>query len=137
MQADTAWDEALRLRMFPHTTLSGRANLYVMPNLDAANIAYNIVRVMTDGVSIGPILMGVNRSAHILTPASTVRRIVNMTAVAAVDAQIRAAQGSGSWASPWPRRRHRRTTRSSATGRWRRSPPPCARPAAWPPTRWE
>jgi malate dehydrogenase (oxaloacetate-decarboxylating)(NADP+) len=65
-----------------------------MPNLDAANIAYNIVRVMTDGVSIGPILMGVNRSAHILTPASTVRRIVNMTAVAAVDAQIRAAQGS-------------------------------------------
>jgi malate dehydrogenase (oxaloacetate-decarboxylating)(NADP+) len=65
-----------------------------MPNLDAANIAYNIVRVMTDGVSIGPILMGVNRSAHILTPASTVRRIVNMTAVAAVDAQIRAAQGN-------------------------------------------
>jgi malate dehydrogenase (oxaloacetate-decarboxylating)(NADP+) len=94
MQADTAWDEALRQRMFPHTTLSGRANLFVMPNLDAANIAYNIVRVMTDGVSIGPILMGVNRSAHILTPASTVRRIVNMTAVAAVDAQIRAAQGS-------------------------------------------
>ncbi|CAM5569663.1 NADP-dependent malic enzyme OS=Rhodanobacter lindaniclasticus OX=75310 GN=B1991_03250 PE=3 SV=1 [Rhodanobacter lindaniclasticus] len=94
MQADTAWDEVLRQRMFPHTTLSGRANLFVMPNLDAANIAYNIVRVMTDGVSIGPILMGVNRSAHILTPASTVRRIVNMTAVAAVDAQIRAAQGS-------------------------------------------
>ncbi len=93
MQADTAWDEALRLRMFPHTTLSGRANLFVMPNLDAANIAYNIVRVMTDGVAIGPILMGLNKSAHILTPASTPRRVVNMTAVAAVDAQIRAAQG--------------------------------------------
>lgn len=93
MQADTAWDEALRQRMFPHTTLSGRANLFVMPNLDAANIAYNIVRVMTDGVAIGPILMGVDKSAHILTPASSVRRIVNMTAVAAVDAQIRAAQG--------------------------------------------
>ncbi|OOG57076.1 NADP-dependent malic enzyme [Rhodanobacter sp. B05] len=93
MQADTAWDEALRQRMFPHTTLSGRANLFVMPNLDAANIAYNIVRVMTDGVAIGPILMGVDKSAHILTPASTARRIVNMTAVAAVDAQIRAAQG--------------------------------------------
>jgi malate dehydrogenase (oxaloacetate-decarboxylating)(NADP+) len=92
MQADTAWDEALRQRMFPHTTLSGRANLFVMPNLDAANIAYNIVRVMTDGVAIGPILMGVDKSAHILTPASTARRIVNMTAVAAVDAQIRAAQ---------------------------------------------
>ncbi len=94
MQADTAWDEALRKRMFPRTTLSGRANLFVMPNMDAANIAYNIVRVMTDGVAIGPILMGVDKAAHILTPASTVRRIVNMTAVAAVDAQIRAAQGS-------------------------------------------
>ncbi|HZX69834.1 MAG TPA: NADP-dependent malic enzyme [Rhodanobacter sp.] len=93
MQADTAWDEALRLRLFPRTTLSGRANLFVMPNMDAANIAYNIVRVMTDGVAIGPILMGVDKSAHILTPASSVRRIVNMTAVAAVDAQIRAAQG--------------------------------------------
>jgi malate dehydrogenase (oxaloacetate-decarboxylating)(NADP+) len=93
MQADTAWDEALRQRMFPHTTLSGRANLFVMPNMDAANIAYNIVRVMTDGVAIGPILMGVDKSAHILTPASSARRIVNMTAVAAVDAQIRATQG--------------------------------------------
>jgi malate dehydrogenase (oxaloacetate-decarboxylating)(NADP+) len=93
MQADTAWDEALRQRMFPHTTLSGRANLFVMPNLDAANITYNMVRVMTDGVAIGPILMGVDKSAHILTPASTARRVVNMTAVAAVDAQIRAAQG--------------------------------------------
>ncbi|MDE1894065.1 MAG: NADP-dependent malic enzyme [Xanthomonadaceae bacterium] len=91
MQADTAWDEALRQRMFPHTTLSGRANLFVMPNLDAANIAYNMVRVMTDGVAIGPILMGLDKSAHILTPASSVRRVVNMTAVAAVDAQIRAA----------------------------------------------
>ncbi|MFK2902791.1 NADP-dependent malic enzyme [Dyella ginsengisoli] len=93
MQADTAWDEALRQRMFPHTTLSGRANLFVMPNLDAANITYNMVRVMTDGVAIGPILMGVDKAAHILTPASTARRVVNMTAVAAVDAQIRAAQG--------------------------------------------
>ena len=92
MQADTAWDEALRQRMFPHTTLTGRANLFVMPNLDAANITYNMVRVMTDGVAIGPILMGVDKSAHILTPASTARRVVNMTAVAAVDAQIRAAQ---------------------------------------------
>ncbi|MFA6229957.1 MAG: NADP-dependent malic enzyme [Rhodanobacter sp.] len=92
MQADTAWDEVLRQRMFPHTTLSGRANLFVMPNLDAANIAYNMVRVMTDGVAIGPILMGLDKSAHILTPASSARRVVNMTAVAAVDAQIRAAQ---------------------------------------------
>ncbi len=94
MQADTAWDEVLRQRMFPRTELSGRANLYVMPNLDAANIAYNLVRVMTDGVAIGPILMGVDKPAHILTPAATVRRVVNMTAIAAVDAQIRTAQSS-------------------------------------------
>jgi malate dehydrogenase (oxaloacetate-decarboxylating)(NADP+) len=92
MQADTAWDEALRHRMFPNTTLSGRANLYVLPNLDAANITYNMVRVMTDGVAIGPILMGLDKPAHILTPASTARRVVNMTAIVAVDAQIRAAQ---------------------------------------------
>ncbi|MBD8874187.1 NADP-dependent malic enzyme [Rhodanobacter sp. DHB23] len=90
MQADTAWDEAMRKRVFPGTTLGGRANLFVMPNLDAANIVYNMVRVMTDGVAIGPILMGVNKPAHILTTSSSVRRVVNMTAIAAVDAQIRA-----------------------------------------------
>jgi malate dehydrogenase (oxaloacetate-decarboxylating)(NADP+) len=89
MMADTAWDDGLRKRMFPNTTLSGRANLFVMPNLDAANITYNMVRVMTDGVAIGPILMGLNRPAHILTPASSPRRVVNMTAIAAVEAQIR------------------------------------------------
>lgn len=93
MQADTALDEELRKRMFPGTTLSGRANLFVMPNLDAANIVYNIVRVMTDGVAIGPILMGVDKPVHILTTSSSVRRVVNMTAIAVVDAQIRAARG--------------------------------------------
>ena len=77
--------------MVPGTTLSGRANLLVMPNLDAANIAYNLVRVMTGGVAIGPILMGLDKPAHILTSASTSRRVVNMTAIAAVEAQIRAA----------------------------------------------
>ncbi|MDO1527556.1 NADP-dependent malic enzyme [Fulvimonas sp. R45] len=92
MQADTAWDEALRRRIFPNSTLTGRANLFVLPNLDAANIVYNMVRVMTDGVAIGPILMGVDKPAHILTSASSVRRVVNMTAIAAVDAQIRAAR---------------------------------------------
>ncbi|WP_426701916.1 NADP-dependent malic enzyme [Rhodanobacter sp. Col0626] len=92
MQADTAWDETLRHRIFPNTTLEGRANLFVMPNLDAANISYNMIRVMTDGVAIGPILMGIDKPAHILTPASSARRVVNMTAIAAVDAQIRAAQ---------------------------------------------
>jgi malate dehydrogenase (oxaloacetate-decarboxylating)(NADP+) len=92
MQGDTAWDEDLRFRMFPNSRLKGRANLFVMPNLDAANIVYNMVRVMTDGVAIGPILMGLDKPAHILTPASTPRRVVNLTAIAAVDAQIRAAR---------------------------------------------
>ena len=92
MQGDTAWDEVLRKRMMPHTTLSGRANLFVLPNIDAANITYNMVRVMTDGVAIGPILMGISKPVHILTSSATPRRVVNMTAIAAVDAQIRAQQ---------------------------------------------
>ncbi|UGB38357.1 NADP-dependent malic enzyme [Frateuria soli] len=102
MQADTAWDEALRQRIFPNSTLAGRANLFVLPNLDAANIVYNMVKVMSGGVAIGPILMGVDKSAHILTPASTVRRVVNMTALAAVDAQLRGAgrtTGAEAWRS--------------------------------------
>ncbi|RRN55646.1 NADP-dependent malic enzyme [Pseudoxanthomonas sp. SGNA-20] len=89
MQADTAWDELLRGKIMPNSTLKGRANLFVMPNLEAANIAYNLVRVFTDGVAIGPILMGISKPVHILTTSATPRRILNMTAIAAVDAQIR------------------------------------------------
>ena len=89
MQGDTAWDEILRNRIMPGSTLSGRANLFVLPNLDAANIAYNMVRVVTDGVAIGPILMGISKPVHILTTSATPRRVINMTAIAAVDAQIR------------------------------------------------
>ena len=63
-----------------------------MPNLDAANIGYNLIRVATGGVAIGPILMGLDKPAHVLTPAATPRRVVNMTAIAAVDAQLRAAR---------------------------------------------
>jgi malate dehydrogenase (oxaloacetate-decarboxylating)(NADP+) len=92
MQGDTAWEEALRRKMMPNTTLSGRANLFVLPNIDAANITYNMVRVMTDGVAIGPILMGISKPVHILTSSATPRRVVNMTAIAAADAQIRAQQ---------------------------------------------
>jgi len=92
MMADTAWHAHLRHQIFPNTTLSGRANLFVLPNLDAANITYNMVRVMTDGVAIGPILMGLDQPAHILTPASTPRRVINMTAIAAVEAQLRKQQ---------------------------------------------
>ena len=92
MMADTAWNEELRNRIFPGNKLTGRANLFVMPNLDAANIVYNLIKVMTEGVALGPILMGLDQPAHILTPAATPRRVVNMTAIAAVDAQIRAHQ---------------------------------------------
>ena len=91
MQADVALTPALREKLFPNSRLQDKANVFVFPNLDAANIAYNMTRMLSDGVVIGPILMGVAKPAHILMPQSTVRRVVNMTAVACVEAQIRAA----------------------------------------------
>jgi malate dehydrogenase (oxaloacetate-decarboxylating)(NADP+) len=91
MQADVALTPELRNKLFPNSRLEGNANVFVFPNLDAANIAYNMTRMLSDGVVIGPILMGMAKPAHILMPQSTVRRIVNMSAVACVEAQIRAA----------------------------------------------
>ena len=90
MQADLALNPELRMRVFPNSRLSGRANMFVFPNLAAANTSFNMSRVMCDGVVIGPILMGVAKPAHVLTPQATVRRVVNMSAIACVDAQIRA-----------------------------------------------
>ena len=90
MQADVALDPELRARVFPNSRLTGRANVFVFPNLAAANSAFNITRSMSDGVVIGPILMGVAKPAHVLTPQATVRRVVNMSAIACVEAQIRA-----------------------------------------------
>jgi malate dehydrogenase (oxaloacetate-decarboxylating)(NADP+) len=90
MHADVAMQEDIRSRMFPNSRLTGRANLLVFPNLDAANAAYNLVRVMADGVGVGPILMGLAHPAHVLTSSATVRRVVNMSVIAAVNAQIRA-----------------------------------------------
>jgi malate dehydrogenase (oxaloacetate-decarboxylating)(NADP+) len=90
MQADVALDPDLRSRVFPNSRLTGRANVFVFPNLAAANAAFNITRSMSDGVVIGPILMGVAKPAHVLTPQATVRRVVNMSAIACVEAQIRA-----------------------------------------------
>ncbi len=88
MQADLALDENLRKQIFPETTLSGTANLLVMPNVEAANISYNLMRVhATNGITVGPILMGLNKAVHLVTPISTVRRIVNVVALTAVDAQ--------------------------------------------------
>src|SRR4249919_2270787 len=94
MHADVALSEEIRNRVFPNSRMSGSANLLVLPNLDAANSAYNLTRVMTDGIGIGPVLMGMGKPAHVLTPGSTVRRVVNMTAIAAVEAQIRSLRGA-------------------------------------------
>jgi malate dehydrogenase (oxaloacetate-decarboxylating)(NADP+) len=86
MQGDAALDEALRVRAFPNSRLKGPANLLVMPNLDAANIAFNLLKVAAgDGITIGPILLGCAKPVHILSSSSTVRRIVNMTALTVVD----------------------------------------------------
>ncbi|HXS73158.1 MAG TPA: NADP-dependent malic enzyme [Rhodanobacteraceae bacterium] len=90
MQADLALNPELRARVFPNSRLAGRANVFVFPNLEAANTAFNMSRVMCDGVVLGPILMGVAKPAHVLTPQATVRRVINMTAIACVEAQIRA-----------------------------------------------
>ena len=78
-----------RARVFPNSRLKGQANILVLPDLDAANIAFNLVKVVADGLAVGPILIGVAQPAHILTPSVTVRGIVNMTAVAVVEAQGR------------------------------------------------
>ena len=96
MHADTALNEEVRERMFPNSRLKGKANVFVCPNMDSANIAFNITRTMTEGVVLGPILMGISRPAHILTPAATVRRVYNMTAIACVEAQIRDAMAEAS-----------------------------------------
>jgi malate dehydrogenase (oxaloacetate-decarboxylating)(NADP+) len=93
MHADTALDEALRETLLPDNKLSGAANLLIMPNLDSANIAYNAVKMLGDGLSVGPIMIGVARPVHVLTTSVTARGIVNMTAVAVVDAQVEARDG--------------------------------------------
>jgi malate dehydrogenase (oxaloacetate-decarboxylating)(NADP+) len=87
MQGDAALAEDIRAKLYPDSRLKGEANLLVMPNLDAANIAFNLLKITGGGgITIGPILLGCARAVHILTPSATVRRIVNMTALASVDA---------------------------------------------------
>jgi len=87
MHGDAALSEPVRRTYLPETTLSGSANLLVLPNLDAANILFNVLKMTgSQGVTVGPILLGAARPAHILTPSATVRRVVNMTALAVADA---------------------------------------------------
>ena len=89
MHADSAVDGGIRERVFPDSNLSGNANLLVMPSLDAANIAYNLLKVTGEGLSVGPMLVGMDKPVHIMTQAVTTRGIVNMTSYAVVDAQDR------------------------------------------------
>ncbi|MEM5384807.1 NADP-dependent malic enzyme [Paraburkholderia phymatum] len=94
MHGDAALSEAVRKSAFPGTTLTGEANLLIMPNVEAANITYNLLKMIGgEGVTVGPFLLGASKPVHILTPAATVRRIINMTAIASanVNAERQAA----------------------------------------------
>jgi malate dehydrogenase (oxaloacetate-decarboxylating)(NADP+) len=83
IHGDAALSETVRKRYLPSSRLNGEANVLVMPNIDAANILFNVLKIVGGhGVTVGPILLGAARPAHILTPSATVRRIVNMTALA-------------------------------------------------------
>jgi malate dehydrogenase (oxaloacetate-decarboxylating)(NADP+) len=87
MHGDIALDSKLRNKIMPNSALKGDANLLVMPNMDSANIAYNLLKTAAgNGIAVGPVLLGCARPVHILTPSATVRRIVNMTALCVVDA---------------------------------------------------
>ncbi len=87
MHGDMALDGAARAALMPNSTLTGDANLLVLPNIDAANIAYNLLKTAAGGgIAIGPVLLGAAQPVHILTPSATVRRIVNMTALTVADA---------------------------------------------------
>ncbi|MEY2892857.1 MAG: hypothetical protein RJA98_2765, partial [Pseudomonadota bacterium] len=90
IHGDAALNEDLRRTLLPETTLTGSANVLVMPNLDSANILFNVLKVTGgNGVTVGPILMGANAPVHILNPGATVRRIVNITALAGAQALAR------------------------------------------------
>ncbi len=88
MHADAALSEAIRDRAVPDSRLTGTANLLIMPNIDAANIAFNLVKAAADGLPIGPILLGMSKPIHVLVPSVTARGIVNLSAVAALHAQV-------------------------------------------------
>jgi malate dehydrogenase (oxaloacetate-decarboxylating)(NADP+) len=100
MQGDVALSQSVLGELFPDSDLTREANLLVMPSMDAANITYNVVRTVSGhGIAIGAILLGAAKAVHILTPAATVRRIVNMSALAVVDADGAANQAAAQRAS--------------------------------------
>ena len=87
MQADSALSEIIRDRVMPASRLKGAANVLILPNLDAANIAFQFAKVLADALPVGPLLIGPAKPAHILSPSVTARGIVNVTAAAVVEAQ--------------------------------------------------
>jgi malate dehydrogenase (oxaloacetate-decarboxylating)(NADP+) len=86
MHADAALHEATRARIFPRSTLKGSANLLIMPTLDAANIAFELLKAAADGLAVGPMLLGLARPVHVVTPSITARGILNVTALAVLEA---------------------------------------------------
>jgi len=95
MHADAALIEHLRDRAVPDSRLAGMANLLVMPGLDAANISFNLLKAGADGLAIAPLLLGMSQPAHVLVPSVTARGIVNVSAVVAMDAALRASEDAG------------------------------------------
>jgi malate dehydrogenase (oxaloacetate-decarboxylating)(NADP+) len=91
MHGDAALSEAIRAHVNPDSRLKGEANILIMPNLDAANISFNLLKMVGgEGITVGPILLGAAKPVHIMTPSATVRRLVNMTALCSVDANAQA-----------------------------------------------
>jgi len=88
MHADTALSEEVRKKIMPNSTLKGEANLLIMPDVDAANISFNMLKILGEGIPVGPILLGAYKPAHILTPAVSARGILNMSALCSVEAQL-------------------------------------------------
>jgi malate dehydrogenase (oxaloacetate-decarboxylating)(NADP+) len=87
MHGDAALSQDIREKLYPDSRLTGEANLLIMPNVDAANISFNLIKATSgDGITVGPVLLGAAKPVHILTATATVRRLVNMTALAVVDA---------------------------------------------------
>ena len=99
MNADAALDEAIRAERFPNSRLKGQANTLILPDLTSANIAYGMLKVLADGISVGPILLGLAAPAYVLHGSATTRGVLNMTAVAAVEAQSRAEESDSAIAA--------------------------------------
>lgn len=85
IQADAALLENLRKEVIGDSKLDGEANLFIFPNLDSANISFNMLRILSDGVTVGPILLGLEKPVHVLKPLASVRRILNMTALCSAE----------------------------------------------------